>query len=82
MTARIEPRVHADIILERDKQIAKGYTREADDMLGIVDWMSYIRGEQKIGMNMYLDRHGARAQLVKIAALAIAGIESIDRVTA
>lgn len=69
----------ADVQSERDRQIRKGWTSEHDDERTKIEW-SWIIG---LRVNDLLDPSveslDARQLLVEIAAIAVAGIEQIDR---
>lgn len=71
-----------EVLNERDKQIQ---TTEEDDQLAPIDWFEKIQTQkEKLLFAMTEAPTGnlvpvARARLIKIAALALAGIESIDR---
>lgn len=81
MEGDFERRAHAitDIQDERGRQIRKGWTSEHDDERTKVEW-SWIIG---IRVNDLLDPAvepvDARQLLVEIAAIAVAGIEQMDR---
>jgi hypothetical protein len=70
--------VYEDIRAERAKQDEQWGGPEHDDMHTSLEWMHYRRKfEVRVGMSHTRER--VREQLVKIAALAVAQIQSIDR---
>ena len=77
----------ADVVQERQLQDEEWGGPEHDDTHDIADWMAFIQTQddklfQGLGEGQMPDPREARERLVKIAALAIAGIESIDRKSA
>lgn len=69
-----------DIEQERKYQVrAKGYTREFDDNDNMPhDWVTYL-DEYVLRVDSALTPAAYRKSLVKVAALAVAAIESYDR---
>lgn len=73
---KVEMPVIAEIVRERKQQDDKWGGPEHDDQHHVIGWMGLI-GERLHYEG--LDTQGARRNLIEIAALAIAAIESIDR---
>lgn len=65
----------AEIHAERDRQDAQWGGVEHDDCHSSSDWMDFIDHQ----LDRWHEEGEARVRLIRIAALAIAGIESIDR---
>lgn len=79
-------RIFQEIAIERERQDNQWGGPEHDDTRLYFDWFTFIRGQirrytpQSKDLPKISDRVKAiRSRLVKIAALAVAGIESIDR---
>lgn len=82
-------KVEADVRKERRRQDQKWGGPEHDDEHTVADWVYYIRNEANYEgyrdspnpeLAARANRHNARQRLIRIAALAIAAVESIDRV--
>lgn len=75
---RTEAGVYAEIRAERERQDAQWGGPPHDDKHSLFDWREYrIKFENRA----VFDRERRRDALVKIAALAVAEIESLDRLT-
>lgn len=70
--------IYDEIADERAKQDAQWGGPEHDDQHSTSDWREYRTKFERHASRMYTDEHN-RAALVKIAALAVAQIESMDR---
>lgn len=71
-----------EVIQERERQDEQWGGPEHDDSHFIYEWLQFIDDQYEKGMHEWIcggGRNKIRARLVKIAALAFAGIESIDR---
>ena len=70
--------IYIDIALERNRQDAQWGGPSHDDSHSTRDWAGFV---EKQAREMWLKPtfSEARERLVKIAALAVAGIESLDR---
>lgn len=70
--------VLSEVAMERSRQLTLGYTTEHDEQHGL----NHLMGEAhyRLGhMGEVASLAAVRAELVKVAALAVAGIEHIDR---
>lgn len=65
----------AEIHAERDRQDLIWGGPEHDDTHVVAEWMDFIDDQ----VNWFHSQGRGRERLIKIAALALAGIESIDR---
>ena len=70
----------AEIHAERDRQDAKWGGPEHDDSHSLFEWWGFMR-ERMVGRAYSGGRAAERRDLIQIAALALAAIESIDRKT-
>jgi hypothetical protein len=69
----------AEIVHERQRQVEKGFTKEKDDDLMPHNWQDLlVRYVHKVEDAETPEEY--RAQLVKIAAIAVAAVEAYDRV--
>jgi len=82
--ARTVPDAFTDIRAERTRQDAQWGGPAHDDTHIEWDWFEYIGSQiQKANRDRWaIGESSPRERLVKIAALAVAGIESIDRIAA
>ncbi|MCK5601943.1 hypothetical protein KAR91_08745 [Candidatus Pacearchaeota archaeon] len=73
--------IQTDIKEERRRQDSRWGGAEHDDTHSMVDWDNYIRGHSAKGVRDggSGDTDVFRYQMVRVAALAIAAIESVDR---
>lgn len=72
-------RPYLDVTLERLAQDRQWGGATVDDSRSFDDWMRFIRYQISQAIGHHAIRATTRGRLVKIAALAIAAIESIDR---
>lgn len=79
-----EPTVYDEVREERKKQDAEWGGPEHDDQHDAVDWLAFMRAHMKRARRINLDgeTQGCRYQMIRVAALAIAGVESFDRIKA
>lgn len=70
--------IYDEIKAEREKQDAEWGGPDHDDTHGIVDWGQFIRGHL-LRATRETSRRKMRYQLVRVAALAVAAVESLDR---
>lgn len=79
----IQQKVLDDILLERKNQIAQWGGAEGDDRNESFDWFIYIRHQLELAEDEYSGyvsiNDTAQERLTKIAALAIAALESMER---
>jgi hypothetical protein len=70
-----------DIFAERANQVEQGYDQANDDATKPKEWVAYIDKQIGKAFNAQLSRDADdfRDRMVKIAALALAALESIDR---
>ncbi|WP_437309945.1 hypothetical protein [Sorangium sp. So ce388] len=71
--------VYDEIAAERAVQDAKWGGRDADDRNTPNDWIAYIAGHAGRAWSSPLDLATYRKQLIRVAALAVAAVESLDR---
>jgi len=64
-----------EVAEERDRQDEKWGGPEHDDLHSVRDWIGYIRDHNK----QALDVGEFRQQMIRVAALAVAAVESYDR---
>lgn len=76
-----EPAWVADVLAERRAQDEQWGGATHDDEHEAYEWMDYINKQVKRAQSVRNDNEAFRSRLVKIAALAGAGVESIDRNT-
>jgi hypothetical protein len=74
--------VYDEIRAERDRQDAKWGGPEADDRNRPNDWVAYLAGHIGRAWAWPMDLAVYRRQLIRVAALAVAAVESLDRHTA
>ena len=77
-------RILGEIVNERDLQDRQWGGPEHDDQHGMMDWLNYIQKQsnQATALLCHQEPGGPeqyRERMVKIAALAVAAIESYDR---
>lgn len=75
-----KPQIYKEIDAERDRQDVKWGGPDHDDEHDISDWMGYIHRYTRTGTEKSHDKT-TRERLIIIAALAVAAIESHDRIT-
>lgn len=78
-------RVIAVVADERARQIEKGYDKDNDDAKPGTNWAHLVQREAHYAAQASIgdhDKHGFRQRMVRVAALAIAAIESYDRADA
>lgn len=75
---RSVPPPYGDVVAERQRQDAKWGGPEHDDQHSPDEWLGFIQ-EKWAGAHESLTADEYRYQLVQIAALAVAAIESLDR---
>lgn len=79
---RMNERTRIDIDFERNYQVnVKGYTKEKDDEQLPHMWIDYIQ-EYSVKADEAANPTEYRRQLIKVAALAVAAVESFDRTNA
>lgn len=74
--------VAMEIVIEREKQIARGFDAEHDDRQPLADlaWLLARRANDLQAPNLaQISADEPRRLLVEIAAIAVAAVESIDR---
>lgn len=74
-------RVLADVRVERHRQVQeKGYTPEHDAHHKPYDWLAYLTHEmgEAVSAREQMHREGFRNALIKVAAVAVAAVESMD----
>lgn len=69
-------KVYQKILAERDRQIVQWGGADHDDSHQYTDWFSYIEHQVDLVRKQNIN---SNSRLVKIAALAIAGLESAER---
>ena len=60
------------VVLEREKQVEKGYTTEHDDKHILRDFAQFIN-------RRVMRKNLTRQDFIEVAALAVAAVEKIDR---
>lgn len=70
--------VYAEIDVERECQMIKWGGNENDDRLDMAQWAGLIN-EYALGCTDRTFNTPARVRMVKVAALAVAAIEKLDR---
>lgn len=71
-----DERAYEDIRAERERQIAKGRTPEKDDQRSGADW------EECLALVSTRSARDERTRMVKVGSVAVAAIQSIDRLSA
>lgn len=76
-----EKTIYGKIMSERERQDTKWGGAKHDDEHSCEDWAVYLMqySDRLLHVNEYVDRTRAKAILIKIAALAVAAHESLDR---
>lgn len=72
-------RIFGEIDAERRAQDQKWGGAEHDDKLGSYDWIAFVARHTGLGVCRPWDAAVFRKQMVRVAALAVAAVEWVDR---
>lgn len=70
--------VVGEVVAERERQVAKGFTPKHDDEHVPADMAMFIR-ERLLRADLTPEPANVREQFVQVAALAVATVEALDR---
>lgn len=75
----IRPTVYDHVLAERNRQDRKWGGPEHDDKHSDRDWITFITKHLGMAVTWPFDEDQFRTQMVRVAALAVAAVEAVDR---